>query len=137
MLGERLRFLRRQNGFTQRKIAEILNIDRSTYTYYEIGKTTPDINTIKRLASIFKVSIDYLLEYNPNNPVLNDSTDLYQTDSYKVRRSSTYSSMPGRTLSAAFSEDEQSLVLYYRTLSSDGQQKLLTRIREQSLDTKQ
>lgn len=136
MLGERLRFLRRQNGFTQRKIAEILNIDRSTYTYYEIGKTTPDINTIKRLASIFKVSIDYLLEYNPRGTVLNDSTNFYQTDG-PGGRSSTYSVMSQRQMSAAFTEDEQSLVLYYRTLNSEGQQQLLANIKEQSLDTKQ
>ena len=33
-----LRFLRKVNGFTQKELAVLLHIDRSTYAYYEIGK---------------------------------------------------------------------------------------------------
>lgn len=43
-INERLRELRIKSGYTQSQIAKILNIDRSTYSYYEIGKTTPDIS---------------------------------------------------------------------------------------------
>lgn len=32
-----LRFLRKVNGFTQKELAVLLHIDRSTYAYYEIG----------------------------------------------------------------------------------------------------
>lgn len=60
-IGERLRELRIKSGFTQGQIARILSIDRSTYSYYEIGKTTPDVSTLMSLAKIFNISINDLL----------------------------------------------------------------------------
>lgn len=60
-----LRQLRLNAGFTQQNVADALNINRSTYTYYETGKTTPDIQTLKRLSRIFDVTIDTFLEEQP------------------------------------------------------------------------
>lgn len=77
MLSQTLKKLRENNGYTQQQIANALNIERSTYTYYEIGKTTPDINTIIKLAKIFNVSYEELFE-NEEKDVeksLNDSGD--------------------------------------------------------------
>ena len=34
MLGEKLRALRKKNGWTQKQTAEMLHINRSTYAYY-------------------------------------------------------------------------------------------------------
>lgn len=56
MLGQTLKKLRENCGYTQQQVADALNLERSTYTYYETGKTTPDINTIIKLARIFNVS---------------------------------------------------------------------------------
>lgn len=60
-LGETLKKLRLSHGFTQQNIADMLCINRSTYTYYETGKTQPDILTIKQLALLYDVDIDSLL----------------------------------------------------------------------------
>lgn len=60
-LNERLRELRIKSGYTQSQIAKILNIDRSTYSYYEIGKTTPDVSVLVTLAKVFNIPIDQLL----------------------------------------------------------------------------
>ncbi|HEX3039010.1 MAG TPA: helix-turn-helix domain-containing protein [Caproiciproducens sp.] len=60
-INERLRELRVKSGYTQYQIAKILNIDRSTYSYYEIGKTTPDINVLITLAKIFNIPINEML----------------------------------------------------------------------------
>ena len=49
MLATHLRLLREKNGLTQKQVADMLNIDRSTYAYYESGKTRPDILTIAKL----------------------------------------------------------------------------------------
>lgn len=57
-----LRKLRENNGYTQQQIADALNINRSTYAYYESGKTTPDIDTIIKLAKIFNIDYIDLLE---------------------------------------------------------------------------
>lgn len=60
-IGDRLRELRVKTGFTQSQIAKMLNIDRSTYSYYEIGKTTPDLSTVVSLAKIFNIPLNDLL----------------------------------------------------------------------------
>lgn len=66
MLSDTLRNLRTGLGFTQLQVAEALNIDRSTYTYYETGKTVPDIKTIMKLMKIFNVSYEELLGEESN-----------------------------------------------------------------------
>ena len=60
-INERLRELRVKSGYTQSQIAKILNIDRSTYSYYEIGKTTPDITVLMTLSKIFNIPINEML----------------------------------------------------------------------------
>lgn len=64
-LAKTLRTHRVAAGFTQQNIADVLNINRSTYTYYETGKTMPDINTLKILSDIFQISIEVFLEEEP------------------------------------------------------------------------
>jgi len=60
-IAKRLRGIRKACGFTQQQVAAVLNVDRSTYTYYETGKTSPDIHTVKTLAELFNVSVNELL----------------------------------------------------------------------------
>lgn len=43
MLGEKMKLIRNYNGYSQRQIAEILKIERSTYASYETGRNRPDI----------------------------------------------------------------------------------------------
>ncbi|MDD2362193.1 MAG: helix-turn-helix transcriptional regulator [Oscillospiraceae bacterium] len=66
--GDRLRKLRKQLDMTQEQIAKKLNIVRSTYAYYETGKTFPDFDTVVRLAHLFNVTTDYLLDAEPTSP---------------------------------------------------------------------
>lgn len=58
-LAERLRAFRVQVGFSQKNVADVLNVSRSTYTYYETGKTTPDPATLNRIAKILNVPLEY------------------------------------------------------------------------------
>lgn len=70
-LGERLKRMRTENHFTQKHVADALNIDRSTYTYYERGKTEPNHATTIKLARIFNVSVQEIVTGEPI-PVLQD-----------------------------------------------------------------
>lgn len=64
-IGEKIRILRTKFGLTQKEVADALEIERSTYTYYELGKTTPSWNAIKKLAQIFQIApYDLLEEHN-------------------------------------------------------------------------
>lgn len=46
---------------TQEEMAQILDIQRATYGYYENGKVLPPIDKILALAKYFGVSVDYLI----------------------------------------------------------------------------
>ena len=57
-LAQWLRELRVRVGYSQQDVASILNMSRSTYTYYETGRTVPDPMTLHRIARIFNVPIE-------------------------------------------------------------------------------
>ena len=64
-LGEQLRELRLlRTYYTQAQVAELLSIDRSSYTRYEMGTTEPPISTILKLSEIYGISCDELI--NPD-----------------------------------------------------------------------
>lgn len=58
--GDKLEKLRVAKRLTQQQMADLLGITRQGYGNYESGKRQPDIDTLKKLASFFDVSADYL-----------------------------------------------------------------------------
>ncbi len=62
MISYWLKFYRHECGLTQQQVADRLKIERSTYTYYETGKTKPDINTLIKIAKVYNISYTKLLE---------------------------------------------------------------------------
>lgn len=61
MLSEKLVELRSRKGLTQYDVANLLNIPRSTYAQYELGRRQPDYETLRKIAGLFNCSFDYLL----------------------------------------------------------------------------
>ena len=49
------------NGFSATCIAEKLGIQRATLSNWKAGRTQPDLDSVRKLADIFGVSVDYLL----------------------------------------------------------------------------
>ena len=66
----RLKELRRSKRISQMKMSIDMNIAQNTLSQYETGVREPDLNTLKRLADYFDVSVDYLLE-RTDNPRIN------------------------------------------------------------------
>lgn len=60
VIANRLKELRIKKGSSQADIAKYLDIDRTTYTAYESGKSRP-VRYMDKLAEYFNVSVDYLL----------------------------------------------------------------------------
>lgn len=58
----RLKILRKSNKFTQKFIAEKLNISVSLYSNYETGKTSIPVHILSILAKLYGTSIDYIVE---------------------------------------------------------------------------
>ena len=65
---ERIRNLRIDHDYTQKQIAEYLNIKQNTYSQYEIGILNYPIEILIKLSIFYQTSIDYLLGLT-DNPV--------------------------------------------------------------------
>jgi transcriptional regulator with XRE-family HTH domain len=71
-MHDKIRELRKNRGLTQEQIAEHLKVDRSTYAYYESGRTRLNIDVVVKLAHFFQVS--YATIIGQPEPVLSNST---------------------------------------------------------------
>lgn len=105
MLGENLKDLRIKKDLTQQQVADLLNINRVTYTQYELNKRDPDTNTLIRLADFFGVTTDDLLgrdkpnetseekkpkdleKFLDNQEIMFDGVPLTEDDKAKIRKS--------------------------------------------------
>ena len=63
-IGDRIKLLRLDWGFTQKELAAYVHKSESTVRMWELGKSEPDIETIKLLAKIFDISTDKLITNN-------------------------------------------------------------------------
>ena len=63
----RLKELRKNKKITQNEISSKLNIPIATYVRHENEETTPNIDTLIKLADFYGVSLDYLVDRNFNN----------------------------------------------------------------------
>lgn len=59
--GRRIAKLRIKNGYTQERLADALNMDRSILSRVEAGKRTLPVDWFVQLAAMFNVSLDYLI----------------------------------------------------------------------------
>ena len=64
--GTRLGRIRKENNYTQETIANKLNVTAQAVSKWENDITSPDIDTLIKLADIFNISIDELVGRSSN-----------------------------------------------------------------------
>lgn len=121
MLCERLRQFRKDNRLTQQNIADVLKVDRTTYTYYETGATQPSVKTICKLAKIYNVSVGHLVGVEENHPELCREVTSNPT---RLRQTSKMDSFP------YLEKSEQSLLVHYRLISDEKKSEVLNFMKE-------
>ena len=58
---ERLIEQRKINNYTQRQMADYLQITQPSYIRYENGSSQPTLENLVKIANLFDVSVDFLL----------------------------------------------------------------------------
>ena len=53
--------LRKERSMTQKELADVLGISKSTVSLYETGRRTPDLKMIMKICDVFGYSTDYVL----------------------------------------------------------------------------
>jgi transcriptional regulator with XRE-family HTH domain len=79
---EKLIKLRKENLLSQEELAEKLNVTRQTISKWELGQSKPDIEKLKEISSLFKVSIEQLTD--DNNTEINKK--IKEKDNSKVAK---------------------------------------------------
>ena len=82
--GDRLKLLIDEREITQKELAANLNIAPSTVSSYVQITREPDFETLKKIASFFEVTTDYLLDYQSDR-----NSSLQETEMLRVFRSLT------------------------------------------------
>lgn len=113
MLSEQLKIIRKANKFTQQGLADAIGIERSTYASYETGRNKPDVNLLSRIAKVFDVSSDFILEIDTTVPL--------NVDDISVQ----YKKKSGNKLVSTLSKEEKSVLAKYRLLSDDKKTELV------------
>ncbi|MBR4711449.1 MAG: helix-turn-helix transcriptional regulator [Clostridia bacterium] len=64
IFGERLRVLRKRKGLTQAELAAWAGVSQAAENKWEHGVSEPSLETMKRMATFFGVSMDSLCGYS-------------------------------------------------------------------------
>lgn len=102
-IGRRMKKYRDSCGLTQQQVADILNINRTTYTKYETGVSEPSHELLRRMVKIFGTDFNAIL----------GEEDKFDRDVYD-----------GKMLMYNLSKEEQELIIAYRSLNSKSQAEL-------------
>ena len=73
---ERIKNLREEKDLAQKDLANILGIDRSTYSSYEIGRDTIPLKHLNTLCNYFDISIDYAMGLTKTTKYKNSSDEI-------------------------------------------------------------
>lgn len=60
--GQKIRFLRKEKGLTQKKLGQMAGIDEANIRKYELDKQNPKIETLEKIAAALEVPLAVLVE---------------------------------------------------------------------------
>ena len=69
LLGKRIKELRKEAGYTQEKLAELIDIETSSLSGIESGRHFPSMPTIEKIANKLNVEMKALFDFNHLLPV--------------------------------------------------------------------
>ena len=106
----RLRLLRKAHGYTQVQVAQMVNVERTTYNKYENGKSMPPLETVLELARVLGDNDPrFLLQTSVADDTCRPSDGV-----------------------GALSAEEMEIVLRFRALSEEEQQSMIRKLREEA-----
>lgn len=115
--GDKIRKFRQEQGLTQKQLAELTGMYESQIRKYETGKVFPKIQTLQKIATVFKIPVGELYA---------DST--IELDRLTSQALEWIKSETDKTINNQLSETE--LLINYRKLNDQGKDEALKRVAE-------
>ncbi len=69
-LGKRIADLRNKNGFTQDKLAELVNYSTNHISKLELARTNPSFDLLVKIANAFQIELKELFNFNDNHDIV-------------------------------------------------------------------
>ena len=85
MFGKKLRNLRKKVGLTQANLAKKLGISPSTVGMYEQGRREPDSAMLIKIADLFDVSVDYLVNFKKRKKYSKNADEIADKIEFMLR----------------------------------------------------
>lgn len=108
---------RENAGLTQKQVSECLNVERSTYAYYETGTTQPSCAFVLKVSKILGIDYRILVE------AVADS-DFDRNDEDESFTTFTSDSWKEREKMYTLKNSEQNIILAYRAISEKDKAKI-------------
>lgn len=113
-IGSVIKKLRIEKGYTQKKMAELLNIPYSTYSNYENNNRTPDVDTLMCIANMLGVEV----------------WDLFGVDEKTARISNLdYTDNGDILVTTELSDTVMEILFYLRQLNESGETTALEQVK--------
>lgn len=119
-LSKKLKQFRENSGYSQKQMAEFIGCERSTYTYYETGRTRPDIIVLGKLCKILGITCEQLISEDDGSLLLCDSIPYGEAEN-KIDEMKIYE----------LSNKEKELVAYFRLLNEKDKLALLDKLNKE------
>lgn len=120
MLGDRIKKYRLELGLKQSELAGMVHVSQNTISYWESGRTEPNIGAIESLCKVFNCKKSDLLEFAPE--ISTNSDDIFLKISFDKNKKPSVNFISGN-----LNENEAALLEYYRNCD-DSAKELVQRL---------
>ena len=63
-LGKRIKELRKSKGYTQERLAELINMEQNSISIIESGRNFPTLVTLEKIANVLEVDLSDFFNYD-------------------------------------------------------------------------
>ncbi len=110
-IGNRIRELRIEKGYTQKEMARLTGIPYSTYSNYENNNREPNLEQLRKIASVLNISLFKLITTNQYAKYMDKDVLEYEQIQEELR------------LAKKISKRVTQFMTYYQDLNAEGQKK--------------
>ena len=117
-VGKKIKYYRKQHGYTQRELAEKCGLAVGTIQQYELGKREPRMGILQKISVVLDVNINQLLGHTSYSPFpYSDGTTWEMVEELPWDETHVF-------------PNEIELIISFRSLNSLGQVKAIERVKE-------
>lgn len=127
LLPEKLKELRKAHSYTQDYVAAALGIVRQTYSHYEAGRRTPSPDILYKLAGLYGISVDDLMQLtlDIDRNIYYDAPAPTQSSEDLAGFLEYFNNPNNKRKYQLFTNLEKELLYYFEKISEDGKKEII------------